>query len=318
MFLLRYLHQRICKGWMWYMQYQQQSLVPVTECCIVSTMNSQSQGVVRYKNIHLHIFHIPIISNTIHILLKNQLCSQQNRTNGNIRHGLWISTSCNKTFSTTTTPTPTSNGGDDDMNNNDSNKTSVDDIPNIEYVDDEEDIDFDHSDYNAYYSLIDFTADDPNIPYFRPPNDANNNHQNHTTDMLTTITSLRQQIDEGVQKGLEYRMAQKDVMNLNCRTCPICRCVFVGGRFYMLHHLFHHHACTKEVPLHVLQELIKQKEDMDGVQYEDVILEDKVPKPKKKKQKKKKLNPTKVKKREKEYLKWAADREREANKKPDE
>jgi hypothetical protein len=205
MFLWRYLNQRIRKGWMLCMQYQQHSLVPATEC-IVRTMNSQSQGVVQYKNIHLHILNIPIISNTIHILLTNHLYSQQNRTKGNIMQGLWISTSCNKTFSTTTTtttaPTPTPNAGDDDMSTNDSNKTSIDDIPNIEYFDDEEDIDFDHSDYNDYYSLIDFTADDPNIPYFRPPNDADNNQQNQTTGTSTTITSLRQQIDAGVQKGL--------------------------------------------------------------------------------------------------------------------
>jgi hypothetical protein len=222
----------------------------------------------------------------------------------------------NSNESFTSTTTSNNEGGSDNKNQNErnddnkDNAQSMDDVPqpDIKYYDDERDIHFDHSDYNDFYSLIDFTEDDPNIPYFEPPsNNENESHDNKTK-------SFREQIDEGVQRGYEYRMAQRDVMNLNCRTCPICSCVFVGGRYYMLHHLLHEYECLKELPLNTLQQIIKQKEDMDGVQYDDIVLEEKEPKPKKKKVKKKKPNPVKLKKRRKEFLKWQEEREKQANK----
>jgi hypothetical protein len=208
---------------------------------------------------------------------------------------------------------------------------TLDDMPDIEYFEDEEEANFDHSDYNDYYPDFDnLDLDFAHIPVFTqsPPDYATASSMNTKTKSYkttkpktetttsTTKLSLRQQIDADVQSAYDDRMAQTNLYHENCRTCPICHCEFIGGRYYMLHHLFHSYECTKEVPTEALNKLIEQKETIDGVKFDDNVLDDReLPNPNKKKKKKelsriesRKLHRRKAKKREKEFRQWQKER----------
>ena len=207
---------------------------------------------------------------------------------------------------------------------------------------DNEGIHFDHSDYNDYYP--DFDQIDvlySHIPIFTqtPPESPKPTTTATTTKAKTkkatnskasssnktpskkrakpsvTKSPLRQKMEDTIQTAFDDRMAQLNVYHDKCQTCPICQNEFLGGRYFMLHHLFHDYACTKDVPTEVLQKLIEQKEAQDGVKYDDIVLEPRGPDVKKKKKKvltkieSRKLHRKKDKKRTKEFRQWHKQRD---------
>ena len=212
---------------------------------------------------------------------------------------------------------------------------------------DNEGIHFDHSDYNDYYPDFDqidvlyshipiFTQTPPEPPKPTTTTTATTTKEKAKTKKATnskasssnktpskkrakpsvTKSPLRQKMEDTIQTAFDDRMAQLNVYHDKCQTCPICQNEFLGGRYFMLHHLFHDYACTKDVPTEVLQKLIEQKEAQDGVKYDDIVLEPRGPHVKKKKKKKvltkiesRKLHRKKDKKRTKEFRQWHKQRD---------
>ena len=213
---------------------------------------------------------------------------------------------------------------------------------------DNEGIHFDHSDYNDYYPDFDqidvlyshipiFTQTPPESPKptatttttttttkekakTKKTTNSKTSSSNKTpskkrTKPSVTKSPLRQKMEDTIQTAFDDRMAQLNVYHDKCQTCPICQNEFLGGRYFMLHHLFHDYACTKDVPTEVLQKLIEQKEAQDGVKYDDIVLEPRGPDVKKKKKKvltkieSRKLHRKKDKKRTKEFRQWHKQRD---------
>jgi hypothetical protein len=75
--------------------------------------------------------------------------------------------------------------------------------------------------------------------------------------------TLQERIQIELYRHQQVRLAQKNPLHQQCRTCPICRQEFMGKdgiqpRNEMLHHLFHFDACTKHLSLELAQALLLQ------------------------------------------------------------
>ena len=136
----------------------------------------------------------------------------------------------------------------------------IDDTPKVEDLGEEKEVHVYFFDYDADADHSDSSTDE-------------SLNETETTSAPETanhgVFSLRKWVEDEIQRAYDDRMAQFNVYHAQCRTCPICRCEFVGGRYYMLHHLFHEQECTKEVPMAVMNKLIEAKEAQDGVEYDD-------------------------------------------------
>jgi hypothetical protein len=80
--------------------------------------------------------------------------------------------------------------------------------------------------------------------------------------------TLRQKVYSRLYDLQQDRLAQKNPLHSQCRTCPVCQRRFVEGRQKMLHHLFHYLPCSRTLPVETLHALVAQKEFAD--RYEEL------------------------------------------------
>jgi hypothetical protein len=71
--------------------------------------------------------------------------------------------------------------------------------------------------------------------------------------------TLRQKVYCRLYDLQQDRLAQKNPLHSQCRTCPVCQRRF-EGRQKMLHHLLHFLPCARTLPVETLNALIAQKE----------------------------------------------------------